>query len=382
MKKPKKTILFISHCSHLGGAEIVLLRFLENVTEFTPILFSPSGPFSDGAIEKRIRTINSKYLRRLRKEENLFWPFRFFLQFLGSQFEIISLIKKIKPDIIQSNNFYVMIYCIVPCSILKLPLIWHMHDITKKKRVFNWLSWLFQFFSAKIIAVSDAVRSDLIESGIDPQKIKTVYNSISCEQVSVTDAKLARELQQLTKNKWLIVGSLATIEERKGIQEIIECIDMLVNKQKRNVHYVIAGEAKDLSQMRYLKELHQEIKEKKLQGNISFIGQIGAIQTFFEYIDVFVHFTKFSDPLATVILEALLFKCRVIVSDNGGNPECVQFGRWGKIVPEGKVIQLAEKIAKQDAPQFTPAEYKRFLEFFSHARKEREHMALYASILE
>ncbi len=380
MKGSKKRVLFVSHCSYLGGAEIVLLRFLENVTEFIPILFVSDGPLHNEAKKRGIRIFQSKFLQKLNKVENVLWPLRFLFQFFGSQFEIVSLIKKLKPDVVQSNSFYAMVYCVVPCLMVKLPLIWHMHDMARKKRTFRWLSWLFQFFSARIVAVSEAVKGDLIESGVNSHKVKTVYNSLSSEQASVIDVKLADILQRLKEDRRLIIGSLGTIEERKGIREVIECVDILVNGEKRNVHYVVAGEAKDISQKRYWKELNREIERKNLQRNVSFIGNIEAIKTFFENIDIFVHFTKYSDPLATVILEALLFQCQVVVSGNGGNPECVQFGRWGKIVPEGDIVRLAKEIPKRDYPRFTPAEYERFLNFFSHAGKEREHTVLYNEV--
>ena len=233
MKGPKKRVLFVSHCSYLGGAEIVLLRFLESVTKFIPILLVPDGPLHNEAKKKGIRIFQSKFLQKLNKVENVLWPLRFLFQFFCSQFEILSLIKKIKPDAVQSNSFYAMVYCAVPCLMVKLPLIWHMHDIAQKRWIFRRLSWLFQFFSAKIVAVSEAVKGDLIGSGVNSDKITTVYNSLSSEQASVIDTKLANMLQQLKEDSRLIIGSLGTIGEIKGIREIVECVDILVNEQNR-----------------------------------------------------------------------------------------------------------------------------------------------------
>ena len=381
MKRSKRKILFISHCSHLGGAEVVLLRFLEKMTDCVPILLSPDGRLTDTAREKGIRVIQSKYLRKLNKEANGFWPVHFIYRFIGSQIELLSLLAKIKPDAVQSNSYYAMIYCGIPCLFLKLPLVWHMHDIVQKKRAHKYLCWLFHLFSTKIIAVSGAVKRSLTVSGINPKKIKTIYNSISQEQLSNLDLNLQSELRMLKGDNTILLGLLATIEERKGHRECIKCIDILVNKYNQNIHFVIAGEAKSLSNKRYLNELNQMIVEKKLQESVSFIGRIEAVRTFLNNIDIFVHFPKYPDSLPTVILEALLCRCKVIVSDNGGNPECVQFGRWGRIVPTGNVKRLAEEIMKADFPPFSHDEHTQFVHFFSHAKKEKAHMLLYDDIL-
>ncbi|MCP4754590.1 MAG: glycosyltransferase family 4 protein [Proteobacteria bacterium] len=380
MRQKKPKILFVSHTSDLGGAENVLLSFLNEVSEFEPVVFLPQGDLSLGLKQNNIETIESRFLGKLHKESNHFWVFKFLLRFIGTLFELVCAIRETKPDGVQSNNFYTVVYCILPSVLSRTPLIWHMHDFVEENWKHQVLSKIFDRFVCKIVAVSEAVRQDLLKTGISENKLTVVYNSISRKQLDYAGSTVKREISDFRSKFDLIVGMLGTIEERKGVLECVQAAEILVRTGRLDMGLVIAGKAKDPSHRRYMDSLIDVIRQNRLENKVLFLGHIREIESFFQEIDVFVHYPKQPDPLPTVILEAIAAGCPVIVSNNGGNPECIQFGKWGVAVAANQPERLAEKIFDREAHSLSQKESQEFLEFFSHEKKECLHLAIYQKL--
>ena len=365
-----KKILFISHCSYIGGAEVVLFRFLSEVKYFRPFVLVPKGPLYEYFNKSEIKLIKSHFMRKLNKTNNLLWPLKFIYTFLFSQFEIIYFILKYKPDIVQANTFYAMLYASLPAKILKKPVIWHMHDIFENK--YSNLILLYNLFSNHIIAVSNPVKDFLIKNGINKTKISVIYNSIGSLNYYDEKEDFIKQISTINKKDYIVVGTLGSIEERKGLFECVVAISMLCN-----VILYIAGEANNPSQESYKQRIIKYINKKKINDKIYFLGKINNIKKYFELIDVFLHYPKHPDPLPTVILEALNFKCPVITSDIGGNAECVGNGIWGNLIPPNNPEVLANELANRNFFQINDSEFKKFKKLFSHKYKEDEHLKIY-----
>lgn len=378
--KSKKKVLFISHCSHLGGAEIVLLRFLEKIRLFESVVFLPEGELSRELRSIDIPVVKSSSLGRLNKSINRFWPIGFIIRWLRSQFELFHVIKSTQADIVQCNNFPTVIYCLLPARLTGKPLVWHMHDFVGKYWWQRALVFLYRPFVAHTVSVSDSVKKSLVNMGCAENKISTVYNSVSEDQIVSNNKELREKIRGFKKGHDLIVGVSGSIEERKGFLDVLQALETINKRADKKTGLIIAGKTNDIQQEDYHKSLIQYINEHSLEKNVLFLGHIKETGAFFSEIDLFIHYPKDPDPLPTVIIEALLLKCPVLVSDNGGNSEIVRNGQWGALVPANQPKALAEAIGNWKGISISDAEQEKIQAFFSHKKKESDHVSLYGLI--
>ena len=373
----KTKVLIVSHTAQLGGAERVLLRFLAEQTSFDLVLICPAGPLADLAQKAGVPTHLSKSLSPLKREENPFWPLAFWGRLLGSFVEISCLIFKEKPDLVQANGFSTMPYVCLPTWTWGRPLLWHMHDFKTGLR--NRLAAaIFDFFSTRILAVSEAVAFNLRTQGIAPEKIRVLYNHVNPAQLQAGDGALSFKLAELKADGSKLVGMMGSLEERKGMREAIEALALIPTEP---IKLVLAGGTHSPSQERYLAQLKDLVAQKGLNGRVILLGPIDSLAEFYQGIDLFLHYPKTPDPLPTVLLEALSLGLPVLANQLGGNPECLGQGQWGRLIAPDRIDLLATALTQPQPPLDGYAKI-RFLEQFSLKSKETEFSLLYRELLE
>jgi glycosyltransferase involved in cell wall biosynthesis len=368
-------VLFISHCAHIGGAERVLISFLAQVKQFYPLVLVPPGELADALEQHGIEVLSSRALGRLNKESNPLWPLLLATRFIFSQLEIVYHILKRRPHIVQANSFYAFLYIVIAAKLTGRKTVWHMHDIFTGRFLF--LLKMYGRLADHIIAVSEAVKESLATLQISPLKITTTYNSLLVrEKIDQEDSTIIEYLFNLKKKFGLIVGTMGTLEERKGFLECLQAV-----RSCPDAAIVIAGEPFEPSHHQYKEKLLKYIVSNKMEERVVFLGNIKDIQAFFNNIDVFVHYPTQADPLPTVILEATQERCPVIVADIGGCAECIGNGKWGTLVPANQPDELAKVLQGRDFNQIAAIEYQNFQQLFSNQLKENKHLNIYQKLL-
>ena len=391
-------VVFVSHTAHLGGAETVLLRFLAEVKHFEPIVFLPPGQLAEELVAKGVRIVHAQTLGKLNKQGNIFWPLLLVWRLMGANLELLRCLRQHQPQVVQANTLYAIIYSILPAKILGIPLIWHVHDFVGHHLLHSLMSRWFSRWVGHTITASESQRQDLISAGVPAHRITTMYSSIFPLRDEKDDAGVADRIAELRQGHERVFGVIGTLEERKGTMEILQALELangmagapVAGKAGKSlggtvggkIGLVIAGGALDPLQLEYKANLVQFISDHQLHKEVLFLGHIRQIKTFLSGIDALIHFPKYPDPLPTVILEAMISDCPVIVSDNGGNPEMVQNGRWGRVVPAQDSAALATAMREPPPEVFSLDEKRAFSDFFSPERKEREHERLYKTLLD
>ncbi|OGG99291.1 MAG: hypothetical protein A2600_09780 [Candidatus Lambdaproteobacteria bacterium RIFOXYD1_FULL_56_27] len=370
MAAPK--VLILSHTSHLGGAERVLLRFLAEQNSFFPVLVVPEGPLAEQALGAGLVVERSPHLGRLFRESNPNWPLDLARQLKGAHKEVLRLIDKHQPQILQANGFSSMLYLLGPATLSGLPLVWQMHDI-KMDRWGRWLSKVFAQRAAQVVAVSRGVATALVGLGVPAHKIKVIYNHIRPEHLGQPGG----EVRFPRSSEVRLVGLMGTLEPRKGMAEVVEAFAHL---QGQPVQLWIAGTAEGPAQEAYRSKLLSRIEALELQTQVHLIGPVQHTAGFYRSLDLFLHYPKFPDPLPTVLLEAIALGVPVMASDSGGNPEILGQGRFGRLVPPNQPSVLAKALLEPQPPLAEP-QRQAFLQTFSLAAKEQGFQELYVGLL-
>lgn len=185
----------------------------------------------------------------------------------------------------------------------------------------------------KVIAISDSVRNDLIEHGVDSDKIDLIYNGIDLKPFENDSQPL--KIREEFPNKYLI-AFVANLNHRKGHEYLLRAIARLVPRYG-DIHLLLLGEG-NLKQ-----ELENLTSELNITDNVSFLGYQPNVPAILKAVDLYVH-ASILEPLGIAVLEAMAAERCVIATAVGGVPEIIQDNQTGFLVPPKNVGKLAEAI--------------------------------------
>ena len=179
--------------------------------------------------------------------------------------------------------------------------------------------------------------SKLIKFGCDPDKIIVHHSAINCSQF------FFRKLKKPANNAINIV-SVCRLVEKKGLDDaIIACAK--VAKKHPNIHYTIFGEGPERN---YLEQLIRSLHMEKMITLAGWATQDEVVQAL-DKAHIFVLASKTSsdgceEGIPNALKEAMAKGVITIGTPHAGNPELIQEGISGFLVPENNSLELAKKI--------------------------------------
>jgi glycosyltransferase involved in cell wall biosynthesis len=339
-------ILYVNHVGHISGAERVLMNLLSRLDrkKFEPIVTAPA----DGTFLTEITTrgfkmypINTPLLIR---SKNPFRLIKYIPDFWKTTAQLKTIIKQEKIDLIHANSFTAMLYSNSAVKSTGKPIIWHMHDIITPR----WFNRRFITYAGrgatKIVAVSNAVKSRLIELGVPAEKCITLYNGMDCSIPVTPDATSIAEIERIRKELQIpqdaiVISMFGQIAQWKGQAIFIQAAAKLV-EQYPQLRFLIIGDIIHNREQKYKRDIEQLITQLHLSSPIIFTGFRRDVPNLMRMSDIIVHCSVMPDPLPTVILEAMVSKKPVIAARVGGVPEIVQDGLTGLLFTSQKTDEL------------------------------------------
>ncbi|MBV9469405.1 MAG: glycosyltransferase, partial [Abitibacteriaceae bacterium] len=183
-------ILYVSHSSRVGGAEVCLLTLVKHLDKnlFEPVVVLPTpGPLRQKIAALGIRTYISP----------LEWWIRASAEFnyQGSPVQqrvqpLVEIIRREKPDLVHSNTSVIWEGALA-AYLTGVPHVWHIHEIIEVHPVLRSLFPLPTVYhvmdelSERVVTVSKAVQARLV-GAVTPQKLSVVYNGIEWEALALT----------------------------------------------------------------------------------------------------------------------------------------------------------------------------------------------------
>jgi len=166
---------------------------------------------------------------------------------------------------------------------------------------------MISFFSKKIVAVSNAVKSTLIEEGCDSRKISVIHNGLSVNMNLVK-----RTVKQDNTLRLLAVGRL---DWQKNYEGLIQICDLLRNRGV-NFEVNILG----VGSLEYTNHIKGLVKDLDLETNVIFHGRKENVLSWYQDSDIFVH-TALDEACPLVLIEALYSGIPIVSSNRGGCEE-------------------------------------------------------------
>jgi glycosyltransferase involved in cell wall biosynthesis len=327
----RHNILFTSLSGRtVGGGQISLFLLLErlNKKKFMPYLICPSdGDFLErvnklgietsvidmGSIKKPNFISTALTIRRLKK-------------FIGQK----------KIDLIHSDSPRQAFYAGLAARRTGKPLIWHVRVGDVQNKFYDKL--LFSL-AARVIAVSDAAKKRLARLVSKTDKLAVIYNGVDLDEFGPhLSGRGVREEFRL-KDDCLLVGTAGQLIPSKG-QDIFLRAAAQVLKKFSKAKFMVVGTGSEA----YRKSLNDLSRDLRIRDNVIFTGFRKDIPQIMSSFDIVVLSTYHSEGLSRVVLEAMASSKPVIATNIGSNPEAIESGRTGTIIPVGDTDRLAESI--------------------------------------
>jgi len=219
----------------------------------------------------------------------------------------------------------------------RIPVIEHVHGLSRTRSINRRLANLVIYrFINKVIAVSDSVRQDIIQSNwrVDPSKIITVKNCIdltTIDAISISKNE-ARSRIGLAEDE-IVFGTVGRLASTKGQSFLIEAFSK-VRTQLKHSRLVIIGSGPLLG------ELEKLAKNLGVYPRVLFTGYRNDIFEILKGFDIFV-LPSLAEGLSIALLEAMASRLPVIASRVGGIPEVFGNSDCGKLVPSKNIHALA-----------------------------------------
>jgi glycosyltransferase involved in cell wall biosynthesis len=229
-----------------------------------------------------------------------------------------------------------------------------------------------------VIAVSSAVKADLIKKKVDQEIIKIVYNGISKSGAS-SNTRKRPESQAASYDASFIIGVVGRLSAVKGHAYAIRAMKAVVAKQP-GCKMVFAGDGP----LRY--ELLRQISASGLENHVQLLGYVQGIDAFLSEIDVFL-MPSISEGLPMALLEALNQKIPVIATKVGGIPEVIRHNKEGLLVKPGNPSAIAAEILSLQGDEdkrrkMAQAGFHMLMTKFSDDIMVDEYMKIYAKCIE
>jgi glycosyltransferase involved in cell wall biosynthesis len=228
-----------------------------------------------------------------------------------------------------------------------------------------------------VLVNADAIRHWLIEQGYAAEKIHVIRNGIVPPKPVGQEAaaRVRRELG-VTADVPLI-GVLSRLNKMKGIEHFLEAAAAM---GRRDPRFLIIGDGG------HRKELEKYAAGLGLGERVLFTGFRNDVSDVLAALDISV-LPSLSEGLSNSLLESMGAGLPVIATNVGGNPEAVEDGVTGIIVPPGDAGALARGMTllledPERAAEFGEAARRRVAQRFSIEQMVRETEALYLRLLE
>lgn len=331
----RKRICFITDTLFMGGVERVLADALKMLKEKYEITVVSLYGYPDSDILKMIPdginvVIKNISLGKLQKviSDLPYLSKWFYKKVLGNKrFDyLISL----KPDVLTACY-----YNYADCNIH-----WVHVDIYSKYAAKKKLSFVQKLkrLRLKIIynkyddvwSVVQGISDDL-SSAFKINDVYTLPNPLDCDDIKNKSVEPCDTMFDPHKTNIVMLGRLS---EEKGIDRVVRVFAECEKERIANAHLYIIGEGGE----RY--KLEKMISENSLSDSITLLGQRPNPFPILKQADLFVSAST-SESFGLVIMEAMLLKVPVIVTDTMGGKYVTKNGELGICVDSDQTLKTA-----------------------------------------
>ncbi|MEZ5550323.1 MAG: glycosyltransferase family 4 protein [Pseudomonadales bacterium] len=248
-------------------------------------------------------------------------------------------LKRNRVDLVHLNNACGYDHDLMTaCVVSGIPFVVHERGIQSE---ISGSTRFFSRFPQRIITISDAVNSNLIDGGISSDRLFRIDDGICLQRIRVSENIVDIRKEWEISRKSRIIGIVGNIKEWKGQDVLLAALPLLLKKFPDLVCFFVGS----FADLEFKRKLEGYVLKHGLSQCVRFTGYAQNPIDYIAAFDVFVHASIEPEPFGIVILEAMACGKAVIATNFGGPAEIVLNGVSGYLVEPGNVIELAARIS-------------------------------------
>ncbi len=272
----------------------------------------------------------------------------------SAMMRLAGLCRHVQPGLIHAHGFKAAMLTLPASAIYRYPVVVTVHNFLAypaksffPESFFNGALRRIDSLMSRYITVSDALRRFLIDCGIEPARIKTIYNGVPGVFGEPGFVSLMRGYlkpppweKKTAGSEVIHIGTVGRLVPQKGMDIFIQAAARLASTCPRGrLRFYIAGDGPERERLEKLSH------SLGLQDLVTFKGKILNMDAFLSALDIFVLASR-SEGLSYSLLEAAAAQLPIVAAASGGIPEIITHGKTGLLVPPDNSTALAWAIAR------------------------------------
>lgn len=198
------------------------------------------------------------------------------------------------------------------------------HPISGKLRFYESVDAFVLRFATRVVAVSRAIKEDLISTSVPSARIRVIDNGIDIDCFKESSSAETLKAVLGIRDHDVVVTIVGRLSPEKGHRTFLEAARN-VSATKDNVRFLIVGDGP------IEEELRAEASRLKLEERVIFTGFRKDMPEIYAVSDVMVNASSI-EGLPMTILEAMAAKVPVIATRAGGIPDIITDNETGLLV--------------------------------------------------
>jgi glycosyltransferase involved in cell wall biosynthesis len=246
------------------------------------------------------------------------------INLIRAVFHFRRICRQFQPEIIHAHMRSGLIIAWLATRTKKVPLVAHLHNVHDRESD-------IMRIADRVIAVSASVRDSMFARGIPLAKMRVVLNRpLGSPRNPPIETLLPKPLHRPA------ILTVAGMNHRKGIAELIEAFDMVAGDPS-NPHLYIVGDGPE-------RELFESMARNATHPErIHFEGYQRQPLTYMLGADIFVLASR-RESIGLVLIEARQAGCAIVATNVDGIPEALDGGEAAILVPAQDPRALATSL--------------------------------------
>lgn len=348
-------VLYVSHTSVVGGAELSLLELLAAMRDRVELaLACPNGELASAATGLGVPVFPIRPVA-LGFRVDVLATAHGLSRAIAAAFDIASIARRFRPDVIHANSVRAGMAAIgARVGGAPAPLV-HVRDALPPTTAGRLTAALVTRGALLVLANSRFTAGRLCANGSG--EVRVVYNSVDFDRFRATQADRAAVRRGLSIDPAAVVlGVVAQLTPWKAQDDAIRTL-ALVRRRRPGATLLLVGKAKfrerstSYDNVSYEASLHRLADSLGLDGAVQFLGERRDLPELLCALDVLL-VPSWEEPFGRSVIEAMAAGTPVVATSVGGPSEVINDGETGLLLPPRRPERWAEAVlALLDDPE-------------------------------
>ena len=193
--------------------------------------------------------------------------------------------------------------------------------------------------STRIIAVAEAAKDNLTETGVSEKKITVIVNGVEPMREITQEEKSALRKQLCIEENDFVCAINARLEDVKGHEYFIDAAK-IVCETENDAKFLIIGKGS------LEEQLKKKVEELGLSQKVIFTGFVNDVAPYINIMDLNINCSYGTETSSLALSEGMSLSKPAIATVFGGNPYMITEGENGFLVPIKDAPALAKEILR------------------------------------